>query len=113
MAKGRQGSTIGRWSFLIGVLLAIVLGFLGRQTEQTWVFVLVIIGLIVGLLNITEAEASPFLMSGAVLIIASALGQSVMDVSNILSGILQALLAIFVPATIIVSIRHVFNLAKH
>lgn len=111
MAK-KQGSTIGRWAFLLGVILAVVLGAFG-QLNETWVFVLVVIGLIVGFLNIVEEEVSAFLMSGAVLIIASALGQSVMSVSNLLSNVLQALLAIFVPATIIVAIKNAWGLARH
>ena len=112
MAKGGQGSTIGRWAFLIGVILAIVLGAFGAISNN-WLMAFVIIGLVVGLLNIAEEEVSAFLMSGAVLIIASALGQSVMSTSSLLNGILQALLAIFVPATIIVAIKNAWGLAKH
>ncbi len=112
MAKGKQGSTIGRWAFLIGVILAVALGLFGKL-DETWILVLVVIGLIVGLLNISAGEVSNFLMSGAVLIIASALGQGVISSSALLDGVLQSLLAIFVPATIIVAIKNAFSLARH
>ncbi|MDO8460249.1 MAG: hypothetical protein Q7S74_04015 [Nanoarchaeota archaeon] len=112
MAKGKSaGSLIGSWAFLIGVILAVVFGFLG-SLNQTLIYILVIIGIIVGLLNIADKEVGPFLMSGAVLIIAGALGQSVTDGVPILSNILQALLVLFVPATIIVAIKNVFSLAR-
>ena len=111
--KQNTGSTIGRWAFLIGVVLAVILGFGLITNNNTWTVVLLVIGLIIGLLNITEKEASSFLMSGVVLIIASSLGGSALSSINWVEGIFNALLAIFVPATIIVAIRHVFSVARH
>lgn len=102
---------IGGWAFLIGVVLAIVFGFMG-SINPTMTLVLVVIGLIVGLLNIADEEAQPFLMSGVVLIIASAFGQAAVNTVIQLAGILNALLLIFVPATIVVAIRNVFMLAR-
>lgn len=111
MAKKRGGSVLGSWAFLIGVVLALILGLFGVM-NMTWIYVLVFIGLIVGLLNIADEEVHPFLWSGIALIIASALGQGVMQQIGILNNILDALLAIFVPATIIVAIKNVFAMAK-
>lgn len=102
----------GSWAFLIGVILAVVLAVF-NVWNATWVIVMVIIGLIVGLLNIARGETHPFLMSGAVLIIVAALGKDVLVVIPVLSRMLEILLAIFVPATIIVAIKHVFALAKN
>lgn len=112
MAKGKKMGLLGSWAFLLGVILAVVLGYLG-SVSGTGLIVLVVIGLIVGLLNVADKEVQPFLMSGAVLIIASALGQNVTGEIAILDNILQALLAIFVPATVIVAIKNVFSLARN
>lgn len=112
MAKKSKMGMVGSWAFLIGVILAIILGALG-PVAGAWLIVLVVIGLIVGLLNVADKEVQPFLMSGAVLIIASALGQNVTGGIAILDNVLQALLAIFVPATIIVAIKNVFSLARN
>jgi hypothetical protein len=112
MAKGGKRNIIGSWAFLIGVVLAIILGAIG-QADGTILTVLMLIGLIVGLLNITEDEVSTFLISGAVLIIAAEFGgRSLQAAPDAINGIFQALLAIFVPATIIVAIKNVFNLAR-
>ena len=111
MAKNNVGNKVGGWAFLIGILLAVVLGLLNR-IDSTWTMILVIIGIIIGLLNITAKEVNAFLTSGAVLIIASSLGMPIIGNLDILSGVLRALLAIFVPATIIVAIKNVFSLAK-
>lgn len=111
MAKSK-GNFIGSWAFLIGVILAVILGFIG-SVSGAMLTTLVVIGLIVGLLNIADEEAGPFLMSGAVLIIASSFGGDALQTITSVDNILSALLAIFVPATIIVAIKNVFSLARH
>ena len=114
MAKSKlKTGAIGSWAFLIGVILAVILGLLG-MVSGIWVTIIVVLGLIVGLLNVTDEEAMPFLMSGAVLIIASSLGQNEALASiPYIKGVLDAMLLIFVPATIIVAVKNVFSLAKN
>ncbi|MEK6889046.1 MAG: hypothetical protein AABW80_02970 [Nanoarchaeota archaeon] len=111
MAK--SGSNfIGSWAFLIGVVVAVIFGFLG-QVQGGILTTLVVIGLIVGLLNIADKETGTFLISGAVLIIAGSLAGDSLSSLAWASNILDALLAIFVPSTIIVAIKNVFVLARH
>ncbi|HRZ85562.1 MAG TPA: hypothetical protein P5277_02165 [Candidatus Paceibacterota bacterium] len=121
MTKESTKEKIGSWAFLIGVVIALVLGiyygYINKEINSLGILVLVIIGILVGFLNISGKEVTPFLLSGAVLIIASNLGQALLSTTsgmtgNILSAILIALLAIFVPSTIVVAIKNVFALAK-
>lgn len=102
---------LGSSSFLIGVVIAIVFGFLGR-IEEAVAIILVILGLLVGLLNITDKEIKPFLMSGAVIVIVSSLGATAVENIEWFSNILRAIMFIFVPATIIVALKSVFSMAK-
>lgn len=102
---------IGKWAFIIGVLLAVILGFLGNVTS-TVAIILVIIGLIVGLLNITSKEATSFLWAGIALLIATFWGQQVMAVVPALANVLEAIMILVVPAVIIVALREVFAMAK-
>jgi len=111
MAKGKNKNMLGSWAFLVGFVLAIVIGLFGTLTANL-VIALAVIGLIVGLLNIADEEAAPFLMAGAVLVIVATFGQNVMASVPAANGILQALLALFVPATLIVAVRSVFSLAR-
>ena len=111
MAKSRGSSTIGSWAFLIGVILAVILGALG-VVEGTWTAVLVVLGLIVGILNITDEEVRPFLTAGTVLVLVSFLGRDVLGSVALLGNILNAVMALFVPATVIVALKSVFSLAK-
>jgi|SRR3989344_459386 len=112
MAKNSKGNLIGSWAFLIGVIIALVLGAFGN-VQGGVLTTLVVIGVIVGLLNIADEEAAPFLMSGVVLIIAGEFGGNALGQLPFASGVLAALSAIFVPATIIVAIKNVFGLARH
>jgi len=110
MAK-KRGNVIGGWAFLIGVVLALVLGLMANVTATT-ATILVVAGLIIGLLNIADKESEPFLLSGAVLVIVSSFGQEALSVVARLGTVIDALLLLFVPATVVVAIRHVMNLAK-
>lgn len=112
MAKKGGMDVVGRWAFLIGVILAVILGAMGPVTGS-WAIVLVIIGILVGLLNVGDSEVMPFLMSGVVLVITSALGGNLMGNIPYVGTILDALLVIFVPATVIVAVKNVFNLARN
>ncbi len=109
MAK--TSNLIGGWAFLIGVILAIILGLTATITTSL-MWLLVVIGLVVGFFNIADEETEPFLLSGAVLVIVSSLGQGIVGVSLVFERILDSLLLIFVPATIIVAIKNVFSLAR-
>ena len=113
MAKN-TGNLLGSWAFLIGVILAVVLGFgFEGDFKETITLTLILIGVVVGFFNVADREVSPFLMSGAVLVVVSSLGGEVFSDLVYFNGILQALLILFVPATIIVAVKNVFSLAKH
>ena len=108
-----MAKSFGAWAFLIGVILAVILGLITQGNfSNMWVWILVLIGLVVGLLNVTDKEVTPFMMAGVVLVIVSSLGSAVMDSIPLLNGILMAMLLLFVPATIIVAIKSVFALAR-
>lgn len=110
MAKN-SGSILGAWSFIIGVVLAVILGALGG-ISSTVAIILVVLGLIVGLLNVSDKETHPFLVAGTVLVIVSALGGEVLGIVATVKNILDAILILFVPATVIVALKSVFSMAR-
>jgi len=117
MAKNST-NLLGGWAFFVGVLLAIIAGILSSLdmmdiTGTVAMSIFVIIGVIIGLLNVSSKESNSFLFSGLVLIIASTFGMSIMVMVTFLSALLIALLAIFVPATIVVAVKNVFSIAKN
>ena len=120
MAKKTSLLSLGSWAFLIGAILALVMGVLvglgmlqNLSSSQILVlmYVLVGLGVVIGLLNISEKESQAFLMSGVSLVIVSALGASSFSFIPIAQATLSYLLMIFVPATVIVAIKSVSTLA--
>ncbi len=74
--------------------------------------VLVILGLIVGFLNVSAKETKDFMIGGAVLVIISALSGDELSVIPVVQGVFDALLLLFVPATAIVAIKEMWGIAK-
>lgn len=111
--KGKQKRSLGAWAFLIGVVLALILGLFDvtGATGDMIVIALILIGIVVGLLNVGGEETSGFLLAALALVIASSLGGSVITIP-ILNNILSAILILFVPTTIIVALKSVYEIAK-
>ena len=114
--KKYTDNTIGAWAFLIGVVAAVTLGAFSAQivgqTQNIVLWSLIIIGFIVGLLNITNKETDKFLFAGLTLVIVSYMGRGVLVIIPQLSNVLSALLILFIPTTIIVALKSVFKMAK-
>ena len=104
--------SFGSWAFLIGIVLAVIFGFIG-SLSNTIIITLFAIGIIVGLLNVTDKEVTPCLMEGTVLVIVSSLGSQYMGSVEWIKNILGASMIIFVPATVVVAVKSVFGMAKH
>jgi uncharacterized membrane protein YfcA len=107
---------IGAWAFLIGVILAIIIGLFQVQLAETAstiiLALLVILGFIVGFLNVGDKDVSTFLLAALALVIVSYMGASALEIIPQLVSILNALLVMFIPATVIVSLKLVFSIAK-
>ena len=127
MIKSRE-NTIGAKAFLLGVILAVVIGistsiiplFSSTQYSKFTYLILVILGVIVGAsINTTGRDSQTFLVTGAVIVIVSKFGmESVISsligigAGDLASSTFAALLTLFVPATIVVAIKTVFGLSK-
>ena len=111
MAKKNKKTTLGSWAFLIGVIFAVIFMFVTVTSWLPWL--LVVLGLIIGLLNITDKEVQPFLMAGLVLVLVSYFGGQGLSTISYLGNLMNNLLMLFVPATIVVALKSVFVLAKN
>jgi len=123
--RSRENS-IGAWAFLIGVILAVIVGiFAGSYTNPLLLLIIVILGLVVGYF-VPEKNAQTFLFASMASLIASFAGiqglatdvalrgitVSGVQITKMMVSILGALLFLFIPATIIVAIKTVFSIAK-
>lgn len=114
---------IGHYSFIGGVIIAVVLGLVPAATLGTaaaWLAsLLVVLGLIAGFLNVTGKETKEFMMVATVLIIAAFAGGAegtlggVQFVGQYLQGIFHSVLAFVVPATVVVGLKDVWALGQN
>jgi len=128
MAIIAKETWVGAWAFLIGVILAVVIGLSTTlipipslvKYSSTIYAILIILGLLVGFLNVTsKKDSQTFMISGAVLVIVSKFGmESVIGsligigIGDAVTSVFAALLTLFVPATIIVAIKNLFSIAR-
>lgn len=111
-----NGNKLGSWAFLGGVVVASLLSLgMGGVYTRTLVWVLFLLGLVVGLLNVTVKETHEFMVAGAVLTLVSYLGINVgvFTDTEIVLNMLRSILALFVPATVVVALQAVFELARN
>lgn len=121
MVKSRE-NLLGAYAFLIGVVFAVFMGLFQKLLSVEYSGLpyafLMVLGIIIGFLNWNDRDSMTFLYASLSLVIVSGFGQNALVfVSNIpilssLNSVLAALLVMFVPATIIVALKVVFNIAK-
>jgi hypothetical protein len=121
MVKSRE-NLIGAYAFLIGVVLAVLVGILQKSLDITSsslpYIILVILGMFVGFFNFGDKDSFTFLVASLSLVIVSGFGQTALvyvsgvPILSSLSAILAALMVMFVPATIIVALKTVFSISK-
>lgn len=120
-------NSLAAWAFLFGVILAIIAGLSTSLFEMPiingytgYVYsILAILGIIIGFVNVNSKDTQTFLIAGAVLVIVSRFGMDSISGSftsigleDTVSSVFAALLALFVPATIIVALKSVFSITK-
>ncbi len=89
-----ESAKIGRVSFILGVIIAVLLGFV---TFSWSTLLLVILGLIVGFLNISAKETNSYLIAVIAMLVIGFSGLQVFAiVSNGLSTWVQTVLTSFV-----------------
>ena len=106
-----MANVIGRWSFVGGVILAIIFGIFGLS--QTIVTILLVLGLIIGLLNVTGKETHNMLIASVALVLVSALGRNVISAIPQVVPVLDAINVLVVAATIIVALKTIVGVTKN
>ena len=113
---------VGEISFVLGVVLAVILGLIGGYlgTLEPWLIsVLIVLGLIVGFVNITGKDTKDFVwMAVALVLVIYAGGASgilttkLLYIGEYLAGVLSAVMAFVVPAVVVVALKEIYALAQ-
>ncbi len=108
---------IGSWVLIAGVVVAVLAPIFG-ELNPWLVTLLIVLGLVVGFLNITAAETQTFLLASIALVIVSGFASTsgvitqVAVIGPALGRIFGAILLLVVPATVIVALRSIYTVAR-
>ncbi|MBS3112625.1 hypothetical protein J4418_00880 [Candidatus Woesearchaeota archaeon] len=114
--KSRASNKPGRYSFLAGILIAVIAGLFSDIIRvETATFILAVLGLVVGFLNVTAKEVTEFLVAAIALLLAGVANVTV-SLIPVIGSYLQAILVNITTfsafAALIVAIKSVVMLAE-
>ena len=101
---------IGKWAFVVGLVLAVLAGLLFQPGWALWV--LAILGVIVGFLNIAAEETRGFLLASIALTLSATALNTLPIIGTALSLILPFVIAFVAGATIVVALKELFQTAR-
>ncbi|MEA3229535.1 MAG: hypothetical protein U9P44_01345 [archaeon] len=106
---------LGVYAFIASIAIAVIAGLVSVDPVLV-TQALIVLGIIVGILNVTEKETSQFMMATVVLVIVSyCTGDSISAIPMIgaqLQSILLNIMTFVTPAVILVALKQIYNIAK-
>lgn len=112
---------IGSYSFIVGVIIAVILGLAASMLGDLapWLTsLMIILGLIVGFLNVAGKETKEFLLVAVALVIVSFAGSAGAIFGNVeiiglyIQGVFTQIMAFVVPATVVVGLKDILAIAQ-
>ena len=102
--------TFGKYAFILGLVIAVIAAVV---TQFNWVaWVLALLGLVVGFLNITSEETRSFLLAAIGLMLSAASVQSIPYVGNMVTHIVSNVVVFIAPAVLVVALKSLLETAK-
>ena len=111
---------IGKLSFIFGLIAVIAITFIAAKAVPVWALVTVmLLGLVVGILNITNEEAVPFLIASVAFMVACQIIVTILVQQNLNlaprlhPGALPQMMSLYVAsAAVFVSMKMMYDKAK-
>ncbi len=101
---------VGKCSFIVGLVIAVAggLGF-----EQAWFgWVLAVLGLIVGFLNVSDKESQTFLLAAIALIVAANAVGAIPYIGDVVTRVIANLVLFLGGAVLVVAVKSLFAVAR-
>jgi hypothetical protein len=107
---GKNMQQVGKWAFIVGFGLAVIAAFV---TQVSWMYwLLAVLGVVVGFLNITAEETKGFLIAAIALILSATSVQAIPLVGEIVTRIMANVVAFMSAAVLVVALKSLFESAK-
>lgn len=107
---------IGVWSFIAGLVIAAVTALIAGSISSTVVWVLGILGIVVGLINISDKEVNMYLIASIALMLGVSSFSEVIQAVGVgvasLTNFLYAITVFVAPGAVVVGIKAIFEVAK-
>jgi zinc transporter ZupT len=105
-----NSETIGKWAFIVGLILAVLAGLFFQPSWAIWV--LAILGVLVGFINITAEETRGFLLASIALTISATALNTLPIIGTALSLVLPFVVAFVAGGMIVVALKELFQTAR-
>ena len=101
---------IGSLALIVGLIIVVLAAFGVTADWLPWV--VAVLGLIVGILNITGAESQRFLLAAIALMLTATAVSELPYVGGLLTAIVTNSVVLLAPAVLVVALRSLFRTAK-
>jgi hypothetical protein len=101
---------VGKWAFIVGLVLAVVVGYIFQAEWVIWV--LAVLGVIVGLLNVTREDTERFLLAAIALALSVTALSTVPVLGLSITNILGYVAAFVAGAMVVVALKALFQTAR-
>jgi len=107
-------STVGKWAFILGIILAVLVGFVAVPYTA---LILMVLGLIVGFLNVEGNETDKYLIAAIALLVFGIGGVQAMATLGItvydwIQSIMSNFIAFVGASALVVAIKAIVKLGK-
>ncbi|HSF79749.1 MAG TPA: hypothetical protein VLA49_00855 [Anaerolineales bacterium] len=103
-------ATIGKWAFIVGLVIAVLAGLFFQPTWAIWI--LAVLGVIVGFLNVTAEDTQGFLLAAIALTLTATALNTVPVLGTAFSLVLPFVVAFVAGATIVVALKELFKAGR-
>lgn len=111
--KNRIIGLVGFWAFIVGLVIAVVCGLV-LPGNPVIVIILVILGIVIGFLNVTPKETQALLLAAIALIVVGNAFEPLtfLGVDKLIGGILAYITIFVAPAAVIAAIKTLWTIGK-
>jgi hypothetical protein len=107
---GKRMDQLGKWAFIVGIVICVVAGLVVAEPWMFWV--LAVLGLVVGFMNITGEETKTFLLAAIGLMLSASSIMGIPLIGVAVTAVLANVVAFMAAAVLVVALKSLFEVAK-
>jgi hypothetical protein len=111
--KARVVGLVGFWAFIVGLIISVIAGLV-LPGNAIVVLILVILGIVIGFLNISPKETHALLLAAiALIVVGNAFAPlKFLGIDTMIAGILAYITVLVAPAAVIAAIKTIWAIGK-